>query len=161
VRYGRERLRLPDAGLRLAAKRPKPLPYYALETICLLRHYRGMPWMVLFHADFEPEFRELPEAIQDELLARLGLLREFGPSLGRPNVDTLGGSSFPNMKELRFRLDGLWRFAFAFDPQRQAIVLVGGNKEGERQRAFYEELIRVADERFAAHVASLKLERKK
>ena len=94
-------------------------------------------------------------------MARLGLLKEFGPSLGRPNVDTLDGSSFPNMKELRFRLDGLWRFAFAFDPQRQAIVLVGGNKEGERQSAFYRVLIRVADERFAAHVATLKLERKK
>jgi hypothetical protein len=96
-----------------------------------------MPWMVLFHAAFETEFHELPEDIQDELLARLGALREFGPTLGRPNVDTLDGSSFPNMKELRFRLDGLWRFAFAFDSQRQAIVLVGGNKEGERQSAFY------------------------
>jgi hypothetical protein len=60
------------------------------------------------------------------------------------------------MKELRFQLDGLWRFAFAFDAQRRAIVLVGGDKEGMRQSAFYEELIRVADRRFAAHVASLK-----
>jgi hypothetical protein len=65
------------------------------------------------------------------------------------------------MKELRFRLDGLWRFAFAFDPQRQAIVLVGGNKEGARQSAFYKELIRIADERFAAHVKMLKEERKR
>jgi hypothetical protein len=120
-----------------------------------------MPWTVLFYSDFEPEFRDLPEAVQDELLARVGALRQFGPLLGRPNVDTLEGSSFPNMKELRFRLDGLWRFAFAFDPRRQAIVLVGGNKEGKRQSAFYKELIRAADARFAAHVASLKLERKK
>jgi len=120
-----------------------------------------MRWTVLLHPDFEAEFREMPEAIQDELLARLGLLRQFGPTLGRPNVDTLDGSSFPNMKELRFRLDGLWRFAFAFDPQRQTIVLVGGNKEGARQKAFYKELIRVADERFAAHVKTLKLEHKK
>ena len=60
------------------------------------------------------------------------------------------------MKELRFRLDGLWRFAFAFDAQRRAIVLVGGNKEGARQKAFYKELIRIADQRFAAHAASLK-----
>lgn len=114
-----------------------------------------MPWVILFHAEFEREFGELPETVQDELLARLGLLGEFGPTLGRPNVDTLEGSSFSNMKELRFRLDdGLWRFAFAFDPNRQAIVLVGGNKVG--QRRFYSTLIRIADERFAAHVASLK-----
>ena len=121
----------------------------------------GMPWTVLFHADFDAEFAELPDAIQDELLKRLRVLGEFGPALGRPNVDTLDGSSFPNMKELRFRLDGLWRFAFAFDPQRQATVLVGGNKEGVRQSAFYKELIRTADERFAAHVKMLKEERKK
>jgi hypothetical protein len=74
-----------------------------------------MPWVVLFHADFEPEFDELPEIVQDELLTRLGVLQEFGPSLGRPNVDTLQGSSFPNMKELRFRLDdGLWPLCFRF-----------------------------------------------
>jgi hypothetical protein len=117
---------------------------------------RGMPWMVLFHPAFDAEFTELPDTIQDELLKRLRVLAEFGPALGRPNVDTLDGSSFPNMKELRFRLDGLWRFAFAFDPHRQAIVLVGGNKEGVRQSAFYKELIRTADERFAAHVKTLK-----
>lgn len=115
-----------------------------------------MRWTVLFHAEFEAEFRDLPEPIQDELLGRLGVLGEFGPSLGRPHVDTLNGSSFPNMKELRFQLDGLWRFAFAFDAQRRAIVLVGGDKEGKRQRVFYNELIRIADRRFAAHTASLK-----
>src|SRR5258708_12397043 len=95
-----------------------------------------MPWTVLFHSEFEAEFSELPEVIRDELVVRLGVLKEFGPSLGRPNVDTLNGSSFANMKELRFRLDGLWRFAFAFDAQRRAIVLVGGGKKGENQGAF-------------------------
>lgn len=120
-----------------------------------------MSWTVLFHAEFHVEFEALPGPIQDELLTRLGVLKEFGPSLGRPHVDTLNGSSFGNMKELRFQLDGLWRFAFAFDPQRNAIVLVGGNKEGERQKAFYKELIRIADQRFEAHVASLKQEVKK
>ena len=90
-----------------------------------------MAWQVAFHPEFDPEFAALPDDIQDELLARLKVLQAFGPSLGRPHVDTLEGSSFPNMKELRFRLDGLWRFAFAFDPNRQAIVLVGGNKIGK------------------------------
>lgn len=116
-----------------------------------------MAWTVLFHADFEAEFRHFPEAVQNELLARLGMLRQFGPSLGRPTVDTLKGSIFQNMKELRFNADdGVWRFAFAFDPQRQAVVLVGGDKEGADQSAFYRELISVADQRFTAHVAGLK-----
>ncbi len=116
-----------------------------------------MAWTVLFHPDFEAEFSQLPEDVQNELLARLGVLGQFGPSLGRPTVDTLKGSSFPNMKELRFNADdGVWRFAFAFDPQRQAVVLVGGDKEGADQGAFYKELIGVADRRFTAHVARLK-----
>jgi hypothetical protein len=113
-------------------------------------------WTVLFHADFEPEFQELPTDVRIELLARLQALATFGPALGRPQVDTLNGSSFANMKELRFRLDGLWRFAFAFDQQRQAIILTGGNKQGANQKRFYAELIRVADQRFAAHIASLR-----
>jgi hypothetical protein len=119
-------------------------------------HYPCMTWDVLFHNEFEVEFAELPEAVQDELLARLKLLEKIGPALGRPNVDALEGSSFPNMKELRFQLDGLWRFIFAFDPARQAIILVGGNKQGQNQARFYRNLIKLADARFAAHIAALK-----
>lgn len=114
-----------------------------------------MNWRVQFHGEFQPEFEELPEAIQDELLARLTVLGEMGPNLGRPNVDTLQGSKFPNMKELRFQLDGVWRFAFAFDPQRNAIVLCGGDKENEKSKRFYNKLIEKADRRFEAHIASL------
>src|SRR5437660_6031322 len=94
----------------------------------LFRHeMASMKWQVLFHGEFQLEFEELPKDIQDELLARLKVVSEFGPQLGRPNVDTLQGSEFSNMKELRFQLDGIWRFAFAFDPERNAIVLCGGN----------------------------------
>ena len=113
-------------------------------------------WEVGFYPEFEIEFRDLAAAIQDELLARLGKLAEFGPGLGRPDVDTLQGSSFQNMKELRFQLDGLWRFAFAFDPKRRAIVLVGGDKLGDRSERFYGRLIKTADSCFAAHIAQLK-----
>jgi hypothetical protein len=113
-----------------------------------------MAWTVKFHDDFE--FDELGEEIQNELLARLKTLETFGPQLGRPNVDTLKGSSFPNMKEIRFRKDGVWRFAFAFDPLQQAIVLVGGDKEGENQGKFYKDLISVADARFSAHLKAIK-----
>lgn len=115
-----------------------------------------MAWQVVFHPAFEPEFEDLADDVQDELLARARVLEQFGPALGRPQVDTLEGSSFPNMKELRFRLDGLWRFAFAFDPNRRAIVLVGGNKIGKNQTRFYRDLIKTADARFAAHIASLR-----
>jgi hypothetical protein len=73
----------------------------------------------------------LPAQVQDELLASLVPLREYGPSLGRPDVDTLKDSKYANMKELRFRADGgVWRVGFAFDPHRDAILLVAGDKAG-------------------------------
>jgi hypothetical protein len=116
-----------------------------------------MPWNVLFHNEFQPEFDMLSIEVRRELLARLNLLAMRGPQLGRPTVDTLQGSAFANMKEIRFNAeDGIWRFAFAFDPRRAAVVLCGGDKEGANQATFYRELIAKADERFAAHIASLK-----
>jgi hypothetical protein len=79
-----------------------------------------MPWTVLFHEEFDPEFRALHGDLQDELLAHATLLQDFGPQLGRPTVDTLKGSKHTNMKELRFEWQAeTWRVAFAFDPRRQ------------------------------------------
>jgi hypothetical protein len=88
-------------------------------------------WQVIFHDDFIPEYRELPESVQNVLAASAKILREDGPLLGRPQVDTLKGSRYANMKEVRFDADGgVWRVAFAFDPERKAIVLVAGDKGG-------------------------------
>jgi len=116
-----------------------------------------MTWAVLLHDAFDAEFADLAEDLQDELLAHARLLAEFGPNLGRPTVDTLKGSRHTNMKELRFSWQGgVWRVAFAFDPKRQAILLVGGDKGGADQRRFYKHLIRVADIRFDEHLITLK-----
>lgn len=94
-------------------------------------------------------------------MAHAGLLEQFGPSLGRPRVDTLKGSRHTNMKEIRFDADnGVWRFAFAFDPSREAIILVGGDKSGGGEKRFYRQLIQKADDRFDEHILSLKQARK-
>jgi hypothetical protein len=115
-----------------------------------------MTWTVLFHDAFDTEFSSLKEDLQDELLAHARLLAEFGPNLGRPTVDTLKGSRHTNMKELRFSWNNqVWRVAFAFDTQRQAILLVGGDKGGADQRRFYKRLINVADERYDEHLSVL------
>lgn len=116
-----------------------------------------MAWEVLLHAAFEAEFDEYPREVADELLAHAALLAEFGPTLGRPKADTLQGSQFPNMKELRFYAsDGVWRVAFAFDPSRRAILLVAGDKSGMSENRFYKRLIRIADTRFAEHLAAMR-----
>ena len=115
-----------------------------------------MNWSVEFHPKFKAEYEELLEPVQDELVASLVPLREFGPALGRPDVDTLNDSRFSNMKELRFRADGgVWRVAFAFDPRRNAILLVAGDKSGVSEKTFYKRLIDKADKRYRQHLETL------
>ena len=95
----------------------------------------------------------MSEELQDELLAHARLIEQFGPVLGRPTVDTLKASRHANMKELRFACRGaVWRIAFAFDPRRQAVLLVGGDKSGVDQRRFYRRLIELADRRYEEHL---------
>ena len=89
-------------------------------------------------------------------MIHLQLLERVGPSLGRPQVDTLNGSKHANMKELRFKAEsGVWRIAFAFDPNREAVVLVGGDKSGGSETRFYKMLIKKADDRYDSYVSDL------
>ena len=102
------------------------------------------------------EHESLPRYVQVALGRRILALREQGPALGRPYADTLRASRHPNMKELRLKTAvGAWRVAFAFDPERQAILLVAGNKEREKERRFYTRFISEADARFDGHLARL------
>lgn len=111
-----------------------------------------MAWQIEFHEEFEPEFSEFSEAVQDEILALATLLEEYGPRLSRPHADTLKNSKFANMKELRLTVDnGEWRVAFAFDAKRMAILLCAGDKSRVSEKVFYRGLINKADKRFAAH----------
>ena len=121
-----------------------------------------MTWDIEFHPEFDPEYDRLEPDVQDELLAHLKLLEVSGPRLGRPHADTLNDSRHANMKELRFSAaNGVWRFAFAFDPKRKGIVLCGGDESGGSEKKFYRDLIRKADDRFDRHVARIYKERKK
>ncbi|WLD99922.1 type II toxin-antitoxin system RelE/ParE family toxin [Agrobacterium leguminum] len=116
-----------------------------------------MGWEVRFHAAFEAEVLAYERDIRIALIAATRLLSDYGPQLGRPHADTLKGSKHTNMKELRFEAaDGEWRAAFAFDPERRAIVLVAGDKSGGSQKRFYRQLIAKADLRFSDHLESLK-----
>lgn len=112
-----------------------------------------MVWNVFFHDDFDDEFENFKPEVQDAIFARAKLLELVGHNLGRPHVDTLIGSKHANMKELRLYADnGVWRIAFAFDPLRNAIILVGGDKSGISEKRFYKKLIAKADARFDNHL---------
>jgi hypothetical protein len=95
----------------------------------------------------------------DQVSNAIDLLAAHGPSLGRPLVDRLKGSAYHNMKELRPGSAGATevRVIFAFDPAREAILLVGGDKS-QQWSSWYKKAIPQADARFAEHLAALEEE---
>jgi hypothetical protein len=111
-----------------------------------------MTYDVFFTAQAEEWLMRLDDDDYDSIVARVELLEERGPGLGRPVVDAIQGSRHPNMKELRA---GSMRALFAFDPLRQAIVLVGGDKRND-WTGWYERNIPLADDLLDAHLDSLR-----
>ncbi len=110
-----------------------------------------MEWVVLFDEAFAEWLDAQTVGLRTEVVAHAALLRQYGPTLGRPRVDSVKGSCFPNMKELRIQWKGNpWRILFAFDPKRRSILLVGGNKQGDKR--WYAKNIPIADARFAKHL---------
>lgn len=97
---------------------------------------------------FDCWFTSLNDSDRACVLAALMVLREMGPGLSRPCADTIKGSAYIYMKELRIQSRGNpIRAFFAFDPNRTAIVLCAGNKAGNEKR-FYREMLPVADREF-------------
>ncbi|WP_258090786.1 type II toxin-antitoxin system RelE/ParE family toxin [Serratia liquefaciens] len=106
---------------------------------------------------FDKWFKAQSVELQDEVLAVMQVLSEFGPNLGRPYVDTLHGSKYTNMKELRIQFEGdPIRAFFAFDPERKAIILCAGDKTGLNEKRFYKDMIKLADEEYSKHLKNLK-----
>jgi hypothetical protein len=116
-----------------------------------------LSWLVAAHPEFEKWLLALDREERNELLANIEVLEEIGPNLSRPRVDTVKGSKFKNMKELRIQHKGNpWRILFAFDPKRTAVLLVGGNKGGDER--WYKKNIPIADTRFKEHLEELETE---
>lgn len=114
-------------------------------------------WEVEYTDEFGAWWDTLPESVQESIAHDVEVLAAIGPGLGRPRVDTVKGSRFANMKELRTQHHGEpYRTFFAFDPRRSAILLVGGNKGGDKR--FYESMIPKADGLYAEHLEELRRE---
>ena len=94
---------------------------------------------------------------QESLTARVNLLAEQGPDLGRPVVDRIHMSRHHSMKELRAAQGGALRVLFMFDPRRQAILLLGGDKSGE-WNAWYAWAVPLADDLYDTYLAELRNE---
>ncbi|MDR0945186.1 MAG: type II toxin-antitoxin system RelE/ParE family toxin [Bifidobacteriaceae bacterium] len=117
--------------------------------------------MVQWTVEAAPEVADwlcqLDTATYEHVVAALKLLEQEGPALGRPLVDTVKGSKFNNMKELRPPTPGKQtiRILFAFDPVRQAFLLVAGDKTNQWAK-WYKKAIPIADGRYERHLADLR-----
>jgi hypothetical protein len=139
----------------LARSRGMPLTEYALYGIM-----NGM-WELRWTEEFGQWIvsQEVDAAAREDIRAGLLILRELGPALGRPHVDTLQGSKHSNMKELRVQSKGRpFRIFFAFDPKRRAVLLIGGNKQGKKR--FYNVHLPIADQLFDAYLKELDHEKR-
>ena len=111
-------------------------------------------WKVLATDDFDGWLGDQDGDVRRQVARVVLLLEISGPALGRPYADTLKGSRYQNMKELRINAKRLAvRIAFVFDPQRDAILLVAGDKRGVSERRFYRQLIDKADRLYTQHLA--------
>lgn len=110
-------------------------------------------WQVIFTDEFDDWFLSLETDEQNSILHSVNVLAIKGPMLGRPYVDTLKGTTVSNLKELRVQHQGKpYRLMFVFDPLRQAVMLCGGDKTGNKR--FYETFIPLAENIYQRYLQS-------
>jgi len=106
---------------------------------------------VIATGEFHDWFQELPAVQAKAIRLRLRLLEAEGVNLGTPYSSAVRGSTLP-LRELRAEPAGrAIRVLYLFDQDRQAVLLVGGDKSGDAR--FYETMIRKAERVWAEHEA--------
>ena len=115
-------------------------------------------WEVEYTNEFGDWWATLAVDQQEALDDRIGLLADHGPALRRPVVGAIAGSRHNNMKELRASVGGgSLRVLLAFDPRRQVILLLGGDKSG-RWDNWYKWAIPTADRVYDTYLRELRHE---
>lgn len=115
-----------------------------------------MEWKIIISEEYESWFNQLPQKHKIAIATDLEVLKDIGPTLGRPHADQIKGSKYNNLKELRTKVPGhVYRSLFAFDPERHAVILGGGDKKGKNQEKFYKRLIAQAEIVFETHLKTI------
>ena len=116
-----------------------------------------MPVEIEFTDAFEQWWNDLTGREQARVAAGVELLRLFGVALPFPHSSGVAGSRHPHMRELRVQVEGNpYRVLYAFNPLRNAILLLGGDKTGDQR--WYEVNVPVADRLYDDHLIELKKE---
>jgi hypothetical protein len=113
-----------------------------------------MAWDVEVSDEFARWYGSLDEDESQSIDTAVDMLVEYGPRLGRPYADTLKGSRYTNLKELRIQHCGRpWRILYAFDPRRSAYLILGGDKSGDPN--WYDGAIRRAEAIYGRHLKEI------
>ncbi|WP_217247114.1 type II toxin-antitoxin system RelE/ParE family toxin [Streptomyces sp. AC602_WCS936] len=119
-----------------------------------------MNWEINLHPEVELWLLKLADedpASADLVEAAIDILAECGPALGRPLVDRIHASRIHKLKELRPASASRTevRILFVFDPEREAILLVAGDKAG-RWSQWYVDAIPLAEARYDEYLADVR-----
>jgi hypothetical protein len=113
--------------------------------------------MVEHTDEFEDWYLDRPEEEREDITASVELLMEKGPHLPFPHSSGVNGSKHSHMRELRVQSGGKpIRIFYAFDPRRQAILLIGGDKTGDER--FYDRMVPVADRLYDIYLDEIRKE---
>ena len=115
-----------------------------------------MAWDVVLVEEVTQWFLLLDPVTASLVGAAIDVLAESGPTLGRPLVDRIKGSALHNLKELRPGSAGgsEVRSLFVFDPLRQAVLLVAGDKSGA-WKTWYPKALADAERRYAEYLEDI------
>jgi hypothetical protein len=117
-----------------------------------------MGWDIEYTDEFESWWKTLREFEQEDVVAVVTLLEEKGPQLPFPFSSGIESSKHSHMRELRIQSQSdPIRILYAFDPRRTAILLIGGNKRGDKR--WYKTHVPLADKLYEEHLKELKKEK--
>ncbi len=96
-------------------------------------------------------YRDLAASECDAVTDVVELLEVFGVALPFPHSSAIKGASIP-LRELRATANKAeLRVFYAFDPERNAVLLVGGDKSGDKR--FYERMVSRAEREWSEYIA--------
>lgn len=130
---------------------------YSIDGIFFGGYIISSQWTVEYTDEFGKWWASLHEEEQVSLDASVRLLEEYGPNLGFPHSSGVHGSKHGHMRELRTQHEGRpYRTLYAFDSRRAAILLIGGDKTGDKR--WYDVHIPIADSLYDDHLEEIRMQ---
>jgi hypothetical protein len=106
--------------------------------------------------EFSAWFTSLDEVHVDPVIVAVSKLEINGVALGHPSSSSIKGASFA-LRELRIKSSGhALRLFYAFDPRRDAVLIIGGDKTGKNSDDFYKEMVAKSERIWREYLAEQK-----